>query len=212
MKTAMMQSARRQAKGANSPDAFLAIAPRADMAALEHGFAVAIAREGFRSHAVDAPLRDGGMVTHPAVEPDAGAPGCFRLLLPVQAWSGEWTMIVAAGHEGAIDRARQARMHLLAVVYAERRDTLMAEARDLATAVPLTLVERQLFGLLLTGGTIGDVAPRLDRSPRAIDLHLMRAAARLGVADPAEAVALAARRGWLLPLMPRYGMIPKRRD
>jgi DNA-binding CsgD family transcriptional regulator len=98
-----------------------------------------------------------------------------------------------AMHETAVARVRG-----YCALYAARGDVLREKAVDIATPCGLTICERFILGRLLVGDAVVDIAAQLDRSVAATNSHIDDAMKTLEMADRREAIALAARRGWLL--------------
>lgn len=128
-------------------------------------------------------------------EPGEGLPGLEEIdALPVESYTGEMLVMLIGGRAQMAERRRQARVHALSVVYAERAVVLL-EAADEPEGDELTETERHCLGLTLAGYSHLDIGERFGRSAPAIGIHIRRAADKLGAASTAEAVAIASRRG-----------------
>lgn len=97
-----------------------------------------------------------------------------------------------------LDRAMIARVRGYAALYVGRGVILHAKDAGPATACGLSLCERFILGRLLIGDSVIDIAQRLERPVATIMVEIADAVGTLGVADRAAAIALAARRGWLV--------------
>lgn len=97
-----------------------------------------------------------------------------------------------------LDRAMVARVRGYATLYVGRGLTLHAKAAGPVTACGLSICERFILGRLLVGDSVIDIAERLERPVATIMVEIADAVATLGAADRAGAIALAARRGWLV--------------
>ena len=172
-----------------------------DLAELTDHFAAVLAEEGVGGHFVidDAGAADQPLFgDSPALIADRGAPAWE---IRVKGALGEEATILLAVPERLIDDATMARLRGFAALYVGRGLALHEKASDLATGCPLTLCERLILGRLLLGEPLADVAARVGRSIGAVRSHVADAAAKLGADDRNAAVALAARRGWLLTMV-----------
>lgn len=97
-----------------------------------------------------------------------------------------------------LDPAMIARVRGYATLYVGRGLILHAKAAGPVTACGLSLCERFILGRLLVGDSVIDIAERLERPVATIMVEIADAVATLGAADRAGAIALAARRGWLV--------------
>lgn len=97
----------------------------------------------------------------------------------------------------AIDRSKASYLNGLSTIYAMKAMPLWEIEEDVDTIAPISLKERLALALLLSGHAHAEIAQRLQCTPQAVALHMANARRKLAVADEAEAVAIAARRGWL---------------
>lgn len=125
----------------------------------------------------------------------ADAPG--DLLLEVQSWHGGDLFLCLTGHDGPTDHATVARLRGWAEVYATFGMALLERERDIPTSAGLGLAQRQCLAQLLIGRTDQEIASMLHLTPLAVRGHIENAQRRLHVDTRAEAISLAARRGWL---------------
>ena len=198
---------------------FAAAARAADsLPALCAAFADAIAAEGFGAHcclrtspdaAPDILFGDGGAVSIAArslldksheYPVSFAADGRHHLLVPVECWQADALFVLITGRAAAPDRAAIARVHGLAEVHATYGYSLFERQQDIATSAGLGLVQRRCLALVLTGHRDVDIARLLDLTPLAVEGHLAQAMILLDADIRAQAVAIAARRGWLVGL------------
>lgn len=103
-----------------------------------------------------------------------------------------------SGPAEALDKAAVARLRGYATLYVARAVILQAKLSGPVTASGLTLCERFILGRILVGDKVIDIAGRLGQPVPTVLAEIADAMATLGVEDRADAVALAARRGWLV--------------
>ena len=139
---------------------------------------------------------NGGLVPPP--QPNPTLPELYALeAFPVELSDGEARVVLIGGPVASIERERRSRLNALATVFAGRGALLMeAEDAGAASNEP-SAIERECLGMLLAGWSFLDIGEHFDRSAPAIGIHLQRAAAKLGVDSPTEAVAAASRRGMI---------------
>lgn len=123
-----------------------------------------------------------------------------RLVIPVEDWQRDGVELHLFGAARSLDSAGRARLHGLAAVYVTYAAALFEREQDVATSVGLGLAQRQCLALLLVGRRTPGIADALDLSPLAVDGHIRDAMHRIGARTQAEAVSIAARRGWLAGL------------
>ena len=111
----------------------------------------------------------------------------------------------------AIDIDTRSKLAAIATIYAMKALPLWEIEEDLETASPLTLMERTVLAMILTGLSRFEIAHWLDRSVAAVTRHIGNAIEKVGGRDEAEAVAIAARHGWL-HFPHGFGMINKTLD
>lgn len=158
-------------------------------------FVDALAIEGVTGHSCCAIDESGEPVPLFGDSPMLAGSACAATI-SLETAGGEPLAMWLTPAAALTDRDARARLRLLATVAAGAGVPLLeaVDAEHAAATAP-TAIERQCLGLTLAGWDRIDIADRLDRSPEAIGVHLRRAAARLGVATVAEAVAAASRRG-----------------
>lgn len=122
------------------------------------------------------------------------------LLLGVQSWHEGALYLLLAGRCSPIDRATRAKLQGWAEVYASFGMALLERERDIPTSVGLGLAQRQCLAQLLVGRPEYAIADTLGLTPLAVRGHIESAIRFLGVGTRAEAISLAARRGWLAGL------------
>ena len=198
---------------------FAAAARAADsLPALSAAFAGAIAAEGYDTHCCLRASPDAapeilfgdarslsGAARHlvdesPEYPVPFAAGGHHDLLVPVQCWQADALFVLVAGRPDSPDRATIARVHGLAEVLATYGYSLFERQQDIATGAGLGLVQRRCLALILTGHRDVDIARLLDLTPLAVEGHLAQAMILLDADIRAQAVAIAARRGWLVGL------------
>ncbi len=138
-------------------------------------------------------------IESPLMMPPRGKFTEALLMIPVPLLLGD-PLIVSIGFDepqAAVDRSIRARLHGLSVIYAHRALTLWEIEEDIETSAPLTLKERIVFALLLSGYPQWDIAQRMECSLDGVSAHIENATVKMRAADTATAVAMAARRGWL---------------
>jgi DNA-binding CsgD family transcriptional regulator len=183
------------------PGALLLTAP--DIAALTDRLAATLAHEGIGGHlcvrvaeGADTPLFGDA----PTLFPRRHSPRVRRIAGP--PGRRDALDLLVAAPAAPLPRAAEARLQGYAELYLARAALLREKSGDLATGCPLSLRQRVILGRLLAGQPLARIAAALDISVEAARSHLEDALAALGAASRAEAVALAARRGWLV-LSPR---------
>lgn len=119
------------------------------------------------------------------------------LILPVESWHENALFLCMFGRGQPLDSRDSARLSGWAEVYASFASALLERAQDVPTADGLGLAQRQCLALVLVGRSDLDIANVLGITPLAVRGHIDDAAAKLNVASRAEAVSIAARRGWL---------------
>lgn len=179
--------------------AFLGMAPDIlDIDELVEAFGVALARENATGHCCMAIDADGRQVVLTQSD-DGGRPTTdrdFAVTFSMDMPDDEPLILTITSAEPP-DRHRLARLHLLAVVYANHVVTLI-EARDDALPVgSLTPIERHCLQLVLAGLSYLDIGDELQRSAPAVGVYLRRAAARLRAGSVREACVIAMDQGFL---------------
>lgn len=171
---------------------------------LTTAFSGMIASRGFQTHlcveiAVDGRLIPlfGDAAALPEIRDRGLAGAANNLLLQVQSWHGGDLFLCLIGHDGPVESATVARLRGWAEVYATFGMALLERERDIPTGTGLGLVQRQCLAQLLIGRTDHEVATMLHLTPLTVRGHIESAIQRLGVDTRAEAISLAARRGWL---------------
>lgn len=177
--------------------------------ALTRIFAGSIAADGFRAHLCF------GIGEHGAIAPlfgDAGTlPACAatdagamtndgHMLLPLHCWHGADLFISLEGRRIPVGPALRASLAGRAEVYATYGMALLERERDVMTSSGLGLVQRQCLARLLTGERDPQIAAALGLTPLAVRGHIESAMKFLSARSRAEAVSIAARRGWLAGL------------
>lgn len=178
-----------------------------DLGALVDVFAAMITDLGFTSHfcvEIDEDGRPAPLFGDTDSIPEwrgARRPGRRNdFVLRVQSWHGRETWLCLGGRDVALDVATRAKIQGWAEVYASFATALLERARDIPTGAGLGLAQRQCLAQLLLGRRDDEVADMLGLTPLAVRGHVEGAMAFLGVDSRAEAIALAARRGWLAGL------------
>jgi len=121
-----------------------------------------------------------------------------HLLVPVECWHDHPLCLMLRGVGGAPDRAALARLQGFCEVYATYGYPLLERQQDIATNAGLGIVQRRCLALVLTGHPDYEIADVLDLTPFSVRAHIDHAMDVLGTKSRAEAVATAARRGWLV--------------
>lgn len=186
----------------------MAFAQSADaLDTLVEAFSAMIAELGFDAHlcleiddqGCPAPLF--GTAARLPDWPGTRRPGRHNdLALSVEGWHGRQTWLCLEGRDIVLDAATRARIQGWAEVYTSFATVLLERERDIPTGVGLGLVQRQCLAQLLLGRREHEIADMLGLTPLTIRGHVESAMAFLGVRSRAEAVSLAARRGWLAGL------------
>lgn len=122
------------------------------------------------------------------------------VIIPVESWHEEDLYLCLFGRSEALGAADLARLHGWCEVYATYASALVERAADVPTASGLGLVQRQCLAQFLFGRSDIEIGDCLHLSPLAVRGHMEDAVSQLGAANRAEAVSLAARRGWLAGL------------
>lgn len=179
--------------------AFLRLAPEMlDIDALIDAFGAALGQEQATGHCCTATDGDAQQV----VLSQSGDAGCALagqghcVTFPIDLPDDD-SLSVTIFCSAPPDRHRLARLHLLAVVYANHVATLMEAGDEDALTGALTPVERHCLQLALAGLSHMDIGEQLDRSAPAVGIHLRRAAARLNAGSVREACTIALDRGML---------------
>lgn len=97
-----------------------------------------------------------------------------------------------------LSRAAAARVEGYAQLYLARAVLLHEKAGDVPSGCPLSIRERLVLGRALIGEPLVRTAEFLKIRPETARSHMADAIAALGAPDRLSAIALAARRGWLL--------------
>ena len=166
--------------------------------------------ERLRAQIAAAPSTD--ISEHPSLIPALKTGEPALLSFPVSLGLGDpliVTLGMPANEAAQIDRRQRSRLNGLATIYAMRAVPLWEIEEDIETASPLTLRQRIVLAMVLSGHSHIEIARHLDSSLRTVATHLDNAVERLKAADEADAIALAARRGWL-HLPQEIEMSPKR--
>lgn len=166
--------------------------------------------ERLRAHLTDGPSSD--ISERPALIPPLKTGEPALLSFPVSLGLGDPLVVsigMPANETAQIDRQQRARLNGLATIYAMRAVPLWEIEEDIETASPLTLRQRIVLAMVLSGHTHIEIARHLNCSLRTVATHVENAVERLKAADEADAIALAARRGWL-HLPQEIEMSPKR--
>lgn len=177
--------------------------------ALTEVFAELVAADGFQAHLCFG-IGEAGLIeplfgdarSLPVRAPfDADAwnrPG--HLLLKLHGWYEGDLFISLDGRRLPIGPALRASLQGRSEVYATYGMALLERERDLITISGLGLVQRQCLARLLTGERDPQIAEALGQTPLAIRGHIESAMKFLKARSRAEAVSIAARRGWLAGL------------
>jgi DNA-binding CsgD family transcriptional regulator len=169
-------------------------------------FAASIAADGFRSHVcfgMDedgriAPLfGDANALPVCAMGADAKAIRPGHLLLSVESWHESDLFLGLGGRRASIDPALRASLKGRAEVYTTYGMALLEREEDVMTASGLGLAQRQCLARLLMGERDPQIAEALGITPLAVRGHIESATEFLSARSRAEAVSIAARRGWL---------------
>jgi len=141
-----------------------------------------------------------------ALTPDLDQPhaivhgGRHDLIVPVECWHDHPVHLILRGTGGAPNRDVLAGLHGLCEVYATYGYALFEQQRDVATASGLGIDQRRCLALVLTGHRDFEIADVLGLTPLSVRSHIDHAVLLLEAATRAQAVAVAARRGWLVGL------------
>lgn len=172
-------------------------------------FSESIATDGFQSHLCFG-IGDAGQieplfgdarslsVRAPFDANSWNRPG--HLLLKLHGWYEGDLFISLDGRRVPIGPALRASLQGRSEVYATYGLSLLERERDVITASGLGLVQRQCLARLLTGERDPQIAEALGLTPLAIRGHIESAMKFLSARSRAEAVSIAARRGWLAGL------------
>ena len=172
-------------------------------------FAASIAAEGFHSHFCFGIGDDGeiaplfGDAQSLPVRRAPGEAAMVRpghLLLKLQCWHEGDLFLGLGGRRAPIGPALRASLQGRAEVYATYGIALLERERDVITGSGLGLTQRQCLARLLAGERDPQIADALGITPLAVRGHIESAMEFLAVRSRAEAVSLAARRGWLAGL------------
>ena len=119
-------------------------------------------------------------------------------IVPVQACEGDVSAVILAGpRQEPLDRMVRARLNALATVYGMCGRSLVELGEDVETAAPLTLRERRCLALFALGRNDWEISTELAVTMQTVSRHFEGAGRKLGTHGRAEAVAIAARHGWL---------------
>lgn len=132
--------------------------------------------------------------------------------LAIRGALGDNFLVALAPPARRLDDRTAARVRGFASLYVARGAVLHEKRADPTTSCGLSLCERVVLGRLLAGDSVLDIALRLDRSPAAIESHIADAMATLGTTDRADAIAFAARRGWLLTMVNDFSALSPRNN
>ena len=110
---------------------------------------------------------------------------------------GDGVRIVMAAPASPLSPAAAARVRGYAELVGAQIAALREWADDVETACGLSLRERYVLGRRLAGLAPVDIAIEAGLSVQTVSRTIDDATAAMGVTTPAEAIALAARRGWL---------------
>ena len=178
-------------------------------------FAASIARSGFTTHfcfeisagGTIAPLfGDASALPIGAISangPKSVASHAVRrgnLLLPVQSWHDSDLFVGLGGRRAPVESALRASLLGRAEVFATFGLALLERESDIPTGIGLGLAQRQCLAHLLMGRRDPEIAESLGLTPLAVRGHIDHAITLMGVQSRVEAVAFAARRGWLADL------------
>jgi DNA-binding CsgD family transcriptional regulator len=105
--------------------------------------------------------------------------------------------VLLAEPDRTLDKEEMARVRGYAQLYAARALALQELTDDVETDCGLSLRERYVLGRRLAGLAPVDIALEAQLSVQTVTSAIDNAVARLGVATAAEAISIAARRGWL---------------
>jgi DNA-binding CsgD family transcriptional regulator len=172
-------------------------------------FAASIATDGFQSHFCFGIGEDGEIsplfgdaqslpVRRAAGETAMIRPGHF--LLTLRCWHEGDLFIGLGGRRAPVGPALRASLQGRAQVYATYGMALLERERDVMTGSGLGLAQRQCLARLLAGERDPQIAEALGITPLAVRGHIESAMKFLSARSRAEAVSLAARRGWLAGL------------
>lgn len=126
---------------------------------------------------------------------------CGSLILRTEHWHGMPLFVHLAGGVRTLARERRARLQGLTEVYSTFGIALLERESDVPTSVGLGLHQRHALALLLGGKHDHEIAEILEITPLALRGLLDSALDTIGVDTRAEAIAFAARRGWLASLV-----------
>lgn len=119
-------------------------------------------------------------------------------IVPVQACDGDVSAVILAGtRDEPLDRPTRARLNALATVYGMCGRSLVELGEDVDTAAPLSLRERRCLALFALGRNDWEISTELAITMQTVSRHFEGAGRKLGTHGRAEAVAAAARYGWL---------------
>lgn len=187
------------------PGALLLTAP--DIAALTDRLAETLAHEGVGGH-LCVRLADGSETPLFGDRPALFAKRRSAQVRRIVGGLGqrEELQLLVEAPATPLTRAAEARLEGYAQLYLARAALLREKANDIATGCPLSLRQRVLLGRMLAGHPLARTADALGISVAAARSHLDDALPALGVATRAEAVAKAARCGWLIVSLPSSGL------
>jgi DNA-binding CsgD family transcriptional regulator len=158
-------------------------------------FADALAEHGISGHFC---LRKSGSAFTPLLgdAPELiGAPHRFFVDSSDMHFAG--ARVLLAEPARPLTTEETARVRGYAQLYAARALALQELADDVETDCGLTLRERYVLGRRLAGLAPVDIALEAQLTVQTVTSTIDSAVARLGVATLAEAISIAARRGWL---------------
>jgi len=172
-------------------------------------FTASISADGFQSHFCFGIGEDGGIAPlfgDARSLPVRRAPGEATMvrpgyvLLTLQCWHEGDLFIGLGGRRAPIGPTLGASLQGRAEVYATYGMALLERERDVMTGSGLGLAQRQCLARILTGERDPQIAEALGLTPLAVRGHIESAMKFLSARSRAEAVSLAARRGWLAGL------------
>jgi len=121
------------------------------------------------------------------------------LLVPIHGAYGDvMGMTLVSDRKLTLDREQITTLSALATLYAAHGQTTFDLAQDVADRPPLTMRERQCLAWAAKGKSDWDIGMILGISMKTAETHMTNAKRKLNVANRAQAVVEAARRGWLV--------------
>ncbi|NNM76200.1 helix-turn-helix transcriptional regulator [Sphingomonas sp. ID1715] len=171
----------------------LMIAP--DIESLVELFAGALEEHGIDGHFCLA--RSGEQLVPAAGDMASLINATDVLTVEVEASALPGALVLLARPNRPLSREAWARVRGYAELFAARVLALQELADDVDTECGLTLRERYVLGRRLAGLAPIDIAEEAKLTVNAVSEAMDKAAAKLGADNVGEAIALAARRGWL---------------